>query len=446
MSDSKSASIAKSTNSSKSASSSKSANRSKPKTKGDKYKTRNKRGKSRMNQRRNQRRNQSRNQRRTVSRISVNGAVDAFIKENSNLFKLKRHDKPEYRIDLENITKLIKRRPDSPFFKFLKLAAENATYIDYEAFNKIYNKNADEIQALVDLRQYTHIILILDVDAYVINKSNYMLTLYFYKLLNARNLNIIIVPTQRGVITRPVIPVNQKSTLLYVLCDDIVYSGNQLSDSLDSIINRNKLHIDSNFYLGLIGYTPAAKLRINAVVCEAFNKLNGTHICNATNIIYGRSSLEISNNVGSLLEKHPEYKHPIQTMLKNEFKLYVKNTCTAIAGDFRSIIYNSPKLTLSYVFFKYPDEVSTLPYLCGFNNGAGEELLTYDEIQSNPACSNKYDADKYNVNMIPSCKEPAKGITSVDYCNQMCITPFYKTQEYLVPITELNNQIVKIIT
>ena len=394
----------------------------------------------------NQSRIQGRIQSRTVSRVSVNGTVDAFIKENPTLFKLKRHDKPEYRIDLANITKLIKQHPDSPFFKFLKLAAENATYIDYDKFNHIYNKNADEIQALVDLRHYTHIILILDVDDYVINKSNYMLTLYFYKLLKARNLNILIVPTQRGVITRPIIPANQRSKPLYVLCDDIVYSGNQLSDSLYSIINRNQLHIDSHFYLGLIGYTPAAKLRINEVVCKTFNKLNGTRICNATNIIYGRSSLEISNNVESLLEKHPEYKHPIQTMLNDEFKLYVKNNCAAIDGDFRNIIFNSPKLTLSYVFFKYPDEVSTLPYLCGFNNGAGEELHTYGEIQSNPACSNKYDVDKYNVNIIPSCKEPSKGITSVDYCNQMCITPFYKTQEYLGPITKLNNQIVNIIT
>jgi hypothetical protein len=167
-----------------------------------------------------------------------------------------------------------------------------------------------------------------------------------------------------------------KFKYLGIICDDFLYSGNQMVLNLfreDRDSSRIYTFPDNfKYYINCIGCTPVAFNRIT-------NKINNweNHLIISDETYIKKKDLSVESIIRNTFPEHDgmDIIQLIRNMcLKNDVFILKKNKSEQIIVY--SILFNFIRkifldgtirdITMIYLFFKYPDEVSTLQDLCGF--------------------------------------------------------------------------------
>ena len=293
------------------------------------------------------------------------------------------------------------------YMNLYKYIYDNVTYIsNFDTIIKI-NENIEEINTKYS--DYEHIILLnrssLD---NMTQRSNFYFTLYFiYKYTLQKNKlienifidlnnmfnnlnNILIIEDGEYIINDKLKQFTDKK-LLFIICDDFVYSGEQVISYNFTPLKRKleplKINKNIKFYLNIIGISP-----------NIYNKIEDLNIIETSddkniiipskiikidlyeNIIYDYFYIYInyliSEYIGEILisEYIGEILNNDKLSIENKINNLIKfNDLTYITKDkngniiFEHNIQTMKSRTLTYLDFKYPDFISTVPSLCKFN-------------------------------------------------------------------------------
>ena len=387
---------------------------------------------------------------------------------------------------LINIEEIAKDDCNINFYKFLKEFYKNVDYIDFDTIKNIYTQHAEHILDRND--KYEPVIITTNS---MMNKSNSWLTMYFCNIYNnlaetkGKNKIRFALNSIRGLYTNEKKLHNdikcvsgEDRAILCIYCDDISYSGNQLTvnilddksggDAPNTILDyktgeNNKL----NIYLCLIGMSK------NAL------KLLNRHIKIPIVSILSPNKVKIHEPkiVGEIIMAELQKYDITMEMVKinssrtyefddeNNIKMFnfdvlgvnIVDNKISITSMFKTIfIKKKNNVTTTYYAFKYPDGVSTIQTICAI-----EKPKYYLNLENLKKFKNLYreifemykktdatftiDIDKFDIsvnnnaieslisNQYVSEDNDAKIIQFIENCenksfscDQDCPYPFYK--------------------
>jgi hypothetical protein len=268
-------------------------------------------------------------------------------------------------------------------------------YIDRETTITILKENCVKIKQIIDRENSIPIVLI---DNCEFSKSNFFFTLYFLYLYRQayepiQFVSIGIINNRYKKIENALFNIrysgmsanyafdnlHKPSNFLGIICDDFMYSGSQMEDFIidkrTQEFAKVKISLPRNFklFINCIGCTQFALNRITRKIDNFEEKFI------MSDEIYNKQILNIKDII---LEKYPESGEfdTVENFLKylcwkhDVFILKKKETGEIIVS---SMLYNFIKnyfleanldrITMIYLFFKYPDYASTMQNLCGIN-------------------------------------------------------------------------------
>ena len=282
-----------------------------------------------------------------------------FINHNKELFDLNKYKKESLgKIDINLIDQyLIKKQECSyHFIEFIKFLHQNTIFIGCEEIIDKIRKNINllkEKYSGMEHRIYipktTHV------------KSNFFFILYFifhYNIIFERNIKINFNEFKP----------EQLPTTLFILCDDVIYSGTQISEDIQSFIIDNPFkNMKYNIFLNIFGYTIYSLGVIKSYetilgLQIRFNTINKSNF----NIIFPDYLLPYDNILIILIKKFIKTKNITFDTFYKKYNMFIIHK----DGRIRSILYEllidnrGYNTHLIYLFYKYPDGLSTLYNLC----------------------------------------------------------------------------------
>lgn len=388
---------------------------------------------------------------------------------NKNNLNLKKYENINslQKIDMGLINKILSENQSCSynFMTLMKFMYKNTICINADYIIDKLNKNINDIYK--NYKDRIHIIYISDL--YTRDKSNFFFTLYFILLYNKKFKKPIYVYSQQ--FNKEYIDkVYNKNKILFIVCDDFSYGGSQLNIEINKLYTQiNDKYNDYSIYLNIFGYTNNALNLINK------NTFKEKIIFPNFIIAYNNSVKEVfvqfikQNNltVENFIKKYDMFIVSInKKQLKVDSLLYSKLFYPQIKRDNINVL----DTYLIYLFYKFPDYLSTYLNLCKLTifddntiilNNEGVELInintldmyheqTFDnilkKIKINPKkhiirCTNieeksgtfilkgfKQINEKINNEIIETNKE-------YEYCNKKLITPFYKNEFNIIEDT-----------
>ena len=439
-----------------------------------------------------------------------------LVNKNRDLLDLTKYDK-KHRFLIENLDKYIISQPNfKTELSILREIYNHHTYVDIETIINILDNNIIELNnKYVD---YIHI-LILSNDT-IPNKSNFFFYLYFlkrYEEITGKRIRHIFENIYHFLKLPDCLhdskiniykylakdyPLDKKYVLIY--CDDISYSGSQLINNI--IYNHDKkckINLVDNIkiYFNIFGVTRTAMSLFNHVINKnsiIIPEHTKKYDMNIQNILYKVSKInpdeEINDELRNFIIENDIYKIIKEEKYSKDkivdYKYYITR------GDLGDLFYYSfiepldkskdimnLKLSLIYIDFKYPDNVSTIPNLCRLNTiNDNEYYIDYkkfiDTYKDTKIFTELYEYHIYNVDItdliksynykidtIPWIKKGDKNLDDLLYldnntknylqlinnfdkkekymndyytsCNKYSIVPFYKSLLY----KDINNLI-----
>jgi hypothetical protein len=197
--------------------------------------------------------------------------------------------------------------------------------------------------------------------------------------------------------------------ILCIICDDYLYSGSQMLDTLGYKYRQySKIYsrFPSNFklYINCIGFTKFSFDRIKSILSsdnkdsiiigieDRKNSLHGRMYFNdykksISEIIVNKYKLEELSDYSNLKSHNKKkdfvsnfitkliFEADVFILTKTEINNIITINIKSILHDFFEKLQEIyiDKVTLTYLFFKYPDYASTFGYLCGLNLFVKEE-------------------------------------------------------------------------
>ena len=426
-----------------------------------------------------------------------------LVHKNKNLLDLKKYNK-EHNFLMDNLDKYIISQPKfQKELNILKNIYKHHIYIDIESIINILDNNIKEINT--KYADYVHI-LILSKETSP-KKSNFFFYLYFLKryeeitgkkIIDIFNdiydfLNDPICDDYDKINTRDYLiddyPLDKKYLLIY--CDDVSYSGSQL---VANIIYKNdqtcKINLVDNIkiYFNIFGITNKANRLFNRII----NK-NCIIIPDNTKK-YNEDIIDILYKVSDISQQEDDKLNNF--IIENDIYKIVKdetlNKYYIIRGELGDLYYYSfietldktkhlfnLNLSLIYIDFKYPDNLSTIPNLCRLQTIDAKEYYIdyikfieiykdasifqklYDYNTHNVDITDLFKTYNYNLDIIPWLKKGDKNPDELLYldtntknylqlinnfdikikkimneskyilCNKYSIVPFYKSLKYI---------------
>lgn len=337
-----------------------------------------------------------------IETINISDICYEFIEENKELFDLKQYD-VDHSLNFELLEKYVNEQTCSKeFFELVKYIYNQSTYITCDAFIEKYTNNVNELNTTYGDKEI--IVIFPYLGSY---KSNFFLTLYFLDLYNkvlSKKIKYVFPFVNK---LDNIINVNELSLSgepLFVVCDDFIYSGSQLSTSIARlpIIDETDKEREFKIYPCIVGMTTYSSFK--------FNKETMRYLVQQTNEFLnsiGRKS-EYNNNYNVIFPKNIFYIEKtlktvlIERMLKdgysgsiNDKQIYdyirlhdmylleVKFDKLYAIGQFSKLYYDLDN-TLIYLFFKYPDYASTILSMCVLNQYDNSYVLSKDKLVSFP--------------------------------------------------------------
>ena len=315
------------------------------------------------------------------------------ITSGKDLFNINIINGNKYKIDLTYINQILQSKlseQEKAHYKLLKFILEesNNEYINADQIIDIYEKNYEHIVRLLKIPAPSGKTkkLVLYVPTRQKDKSNFWISLFFKKFLEKKGVIIdYMIDTMNRVSSTDIQNefLNHDSQhYLVVICDDVSYSGQQLTLTTYEHLTFSPLKV--NLFFNLLGYSDNAKKRLE----------NAEKKSSVGTLIFGAGSkyplLKISakfnkdqtNNVlylkaikdNRVVATNPGTMAFVGLLLNDTF--FVKNISTY--GNpvcFSSQIYNLTEYyetknihdrngSIQYLPFKYPDSLSTINNMC----------------------------------------------------------------------------------
>jgi len=360
--------------------------------------------------------------------------IDNLVKkEDPSFFDIKKIDDNQ-KFDKTLAKKAMEKYPNVPYFRFIYDLIDYITYIDADTFMRVYADNARDLYEISENENYSHVILLLPINMHKHNiKSNLFFTLYFYNMLLNKY------PSLKSKLK--ILPLHSRGNTtvgnfkemkpLFVICDDFLYSGWQITDHLNNFnkTNKNILPEKIRVFLNIVGHSERAK--------NLLTKLGETMdiIKEEKNIIHTDKNMKwvISSIISdeNKMKKYFGINYDTNHKMDEEtFLSYVTLTDTegnSVLNSYPSAAdYVTP--TITYLFFKYPDDVSAPQKICRLK----QSKYKYTEYPNSSEV--EIDEDIYFVN------NSGKKLYS---CASMII-PFYKSMKKLSDLqTNLEKKIVE---
>jgi len=329
--------------------------------------------------------------------MNISNICYDFIDNNVNLFDLKQYDQ-NHSMNFELLDNFVSNQTCSnKYFELLKYIYKQSTYIDCDAFIQTYTSNIKDINDRFSDKEIILLFPYLD-----LKKSNYFFTFYFIYLYNtilSKKINYIF-PYKRNDKTTNVIDINTLSLSkepLFVVCDDFLYSGGQLSLTIANlpIVCSNITTV--NIYACIVGMT---KLATNNFTKEKLLELGNKGYDNeenqsliSYNAIFSQNVVVIEKNLRSVIRQKiiddgfkgiVLVKHLYDYIKDNDmYILEVQNNKLYAVGQFADLYYNLNN-TLIYLFFKYPDLISTVLSMCVLNIYSNSYTVSLDMLPNKP--------------------------------------------------------------
>jgi hypothetical protein len=278
------------------------------------------------------------------------------------------------------------------YINFMKKIFKKSTYIDVEMFNRIYKNNIEDISRIISNDNSVVIMIIPNTP----KKSNYFLSFHTLEMLKKNyglEINYIF-ENVRDIINEKSCVIDlpehlQNKNVYIVLCDDVSYSGNQLanhlnkerSDTNPAVYIENGREVGTEykycnfqnvkFILNVIGYTKNAK------------KMILLQFRNPENVIFPESSYYIDKDLGMIVEEiaREEGKDMYELIAENDlFYLETEKNDEKNIDHIYSHFFMKHQLNqyLIYIFFKYPDDVSTITDMCRLENFGKKKYKIFD--------------------------------------------------------------------
>jgi hypothetical protein len=334
-----------------------------------------------------------------------------FIRENSSLFELERYD-INHSINFELLDQYVsKQNCSEKYFELLRYIYRQSTYIDCQTFIKHYTSNINELNENFNDKEIIVLFPYLDT-----NKSNFFLTLYFLYLYNfilSKNVNYVFSyktkDKKQNIIDISTLSLTKEP--LFVICDDFLYSGGQLSLSISKLpfICSDSI----NIYACTVGMTNKAidkfsKQKLIELGKDFYEDEDEEVPINCSyDVIFPQSNLIINTNLKTILrdkmieeglynDSISEIEQIYEYILLNDMYILenINNKLYAL-GQFSKLYYNLNN-TLIYLFFKYPDLISSVLTMCVLNQYLNKYTVSLDRLVS-PIRTKKYPINGNNV-------------------------------------------------
>jgi hypothetical protein len=329
--------------------------------------------------------------------IFSNSVYD-FIENNKNILNLVNYSK-DTNIDMNIINEhQIKQECSIKYLNFIKKILENVKVFEYNEIMQILRNNIIYLNELITRENYIPILIM---TSSALEKSNIYFSLLFLKYYETffnKKIKYIfpgirMLIDERG--NRCFFDnndhfLNQK--LLFILCDDISYSGSQLSSHINpeknNIFGDASLELDPKFIYNVFGNKDdAIFLNIIAYLKKAKDKImrnfEGAEM--QKKVIFGNNLKPLNINLKIILDKlaNEEKKTIDKLIAENDLYILQYNSSKKIFC-IKRVFYdefqinfkkddedkkkNKIELSLIYPFFKFPDDLSTVQMLCRLEN------------------------------------------------------------------------------
>lgn len=347
--------------------------------------------------------------------MSLKYIIVSFLKNNTNYFTdeyINSHTvNAKINFNNETINKYINEVGDEKIklrllnsLNYIKYIYDRITYVTYEEFKLMYINN---LQFFIN-SSFT--LVVSDNTVSFTEKSNFYLTLFTlylylvhlnildkdidYIVNNTPNLNII------GVSDLFYSYIDNYNDTCYIYCDDISYSGSQISCSFMENITISNIKIFFNMY----GYTNVAYNRIQTKAGEKNIFVFFSPACKTIETLYDILKNKLISNINvnekTIINIFTEkelhemkeffgydklyiivFYHIFLDLFSNDFIYKINNNNFTELKSFLNVnmfnnIHNIQKptvdkffinnfnLTITYMFFKYPDFASTTQQIC----------------------------------------------------------------------------------
>ena len=331
-----------------------------------------------------------------------------FIEQNIHLFDLSQYD-VDHSMNFELLDYYVSKQTCSEkYFELLRYVYRQSTYIDCRTFIQQYTNNINELNERFNNRELIVLFPYLE-----INKSNFFLSLYFLYLYNSilsKKINYVFSYIKRNKKTN-IIDISTLSLTrepLIIVCDDFLYSGGQLALSVAHfpLICSNTL----NVYACIVGMTSASIEKFSKQKLQDLGKDDYaeeeplTPVINCSyDVIFPQHNLVIDRNLKIVIRDKMFadgfYNDTISEttqiydyiLLNDMYILEIMNNKLYAVGQFSQLYYNL-KNTLIYLFFKYPDLISTVLTMCILYQYSKKYTVSLDKLFS-PITIKKYPTD-----------------------------------------------------
>jgi hypothetical protein len=338
--------------------------------------------------------------------MNIHDLCYEFINTHIQLFELAQYDK-NHSINLELLENFVNQQTCSKkYFGLLNYIYKQSTYIGCDTFIDIYSSNIKELNERFADKELILLFPYLEVE-----KSNYFFSLYFLYLYNSilsKKINYIF-PYKRKDKKTNVIDIGALGLTkepLFIVCDDFLYSGGQLSITIANlpIVCSNELTV--NIYPCIVGMTNIAaskftkdKLRENMNI-----DYTDTDIC--YNVIFPEVIVFIEKNLKTIirdkiiadgLTSRVKVKDLYDYIADNDmYIMQVQNDKLYAVGQFANLYHNLNN-TLIYLFFKYPDLMSTVLTMCILEVYSNMYTVSLDMLPNKPEIIKNYPSEFKNI-------------------------------------------------
>lgn len=308
------------------------------------------------------------------SKINSNNCYD-FIDTNKELFDNLKEYNMDHEFNRDLFINYIDSQKCSPkYFNLIKYLYENHTYISYDMALKQFTDNISELEEKYNEKEL--IVVFIQKESH---KSNYYFTLYFlylYRKLTGKKIEYVFFEEN--------ISMDGFKNPLLIICDDFIYSGNQITKNIKKLFLCSCLNKKLQLFLHIIGRTEISSHKFNSIENVEIiypeklfieKKTILSLLCDKINENEKKSDFHLDQD-GSL--STDDQKMIEDYIIDNDmYILNVEEKKLYVTGQ----LYNSFEylgLSLIYLFFKYPDNLSTITTMCGIKDYKNVYTINYD--------------------------------------------------------------------
>lgn len=295
-----------------------------------------------------------------LDNYSIN--INKLVQNNEHIFNLKIYDNDDSlkKINTTLIDSYILENQtcSKDFLEFTKYIYDNTKYINSDYIIDRLLQNINDLYKKYN--SYIHILIIPTKK----DKSNFFFTLYFCKEYNKKFKKQILCISEQNKFQIFTKMKHQEKKILFILCDDFVYSGKQIKSGLLKFLLQNEFK-NFKIYLNIFGITDNGYSYLHKSFMNDGEDVRYDPI-KKKNVFFPKDIIIDTNSVKNIINKFIKYKKI------NFYEFYVKYNIFFLKEENNKYYLETAldelmrriNTFLIYIFYKFPDYVSTYTKLC----------------------------------------------------------------------------------